>query len=157
MTAVDNRLRLIDPLHPPDETIGRLVNAALAADPMIPAEQITVTVHDGVVELSGEVSRGAERISAEEAVFDLPGVVDVRNRIVVADVPVQVEQIETTIREAFMSEATAAAAGITTRVEGGQVTLTGTTPTSHHRQLAERAAWNVMGVGEVHNEIQVGR
>ena len=85
---------------------------------MIPAEQITVTVHDGVVELSGEVSRGAERISAEEAAFDLPGVVDVRNRIVVADVPVQVEQIETTIREAFMSEATAAAAGITTRVEG---------------------------------------
>ena len=90
VTAVDNRLRLIDPLHPPDETIGRLVNAALAADPLIPAEQISVAVHDGVVELSGEVSRGAERIAAEEAVLDLPGVVDVRNRIVVTDVPVQV-------------------------------------------------------------------
>ena len=157
VTAVDNRLRLIDPLHPPDETIGRLVEAALATDSLIPAAQISVAVHGGIVELSGEVSRGADRIAAEAAVLDLPGVVDVRNRIAVVDVPVQVEQIETTIREAFMSEATAAAARIAAQVEGGQVTLTGTTSTSHHRQLAEQAALNVMGVSEVRNEIQLGR
>lgn len=157
VTAVDNRLRLIDPLHPSDEIIARLVDAAFAADPMIPAEQISVAVHDGIIDLSGEVSRGAERVAAEEAVLDLLGVVDVRNRIAVAQLPVQVDEIEATIREAFTAEAAAAAAKIAAQVNGGQVTLTGTTSTSHHRLLAERAAWNVMGVSEVRNEIQVGR
>ena len=157
VTAVDNRLRLIDPLHPSDEIIARLVDAAFAADPMIPAEQISVAVHDGIIDLSGEVSRGAERVAAEEVVLDLLGVVDMHNRIAVADLPVQVEQIETTIRDAFTAEADAAAARIAAQVNGGQVTLTGTTPTSHHRQLAERAALSVMGVSEVRNEIQLGR
>jgi osmotically-inducible protein OsmY len=157
VTAVDNRLRLIDPLHPSDEIIARLVDAAFAADPMIPAEQISVAVHDGIIDLSGEVSRGAERVAAEEVVLDLLGVVDMHNRIAVADLPVQVEQIETTIRDAFTAEADAAAARIDAQVNGGQVTLTGTTPTSHHRQLAERAALSVMGVSEVRNEIQLGR
>ena len=157
VSAVDNRLHLIEPLHPADETMVRLVEAALASDPVIPDERISVAVHDGIVELSGEVSRGAERVAAEAATLDLPGVVDVCNRIAVTNWPVQAEQIATTIREAFASEAAAAAARITAQVNGGRVKLTGTTPTSYHRQLAERAAWNVMGVSEVLNEIQVGR
>jgi enoyl-CoA hydratase/carnithine racemase len=136
---------------------GRLVDAAFAADPMIPAEQISGAVHDGIIDLSGEVSRGAERVAAEEVVLDLLGVVDVHNRIAVADLPVQVDEIEATIREAFTTEAAAAAAKIAAQVNGGRVTLTGTTPTPHYRLLAERVAWKVMGVSEVRNEIQVGR
>jgi osmotically-inducible protein OsmY len=157
VTAVDNRLRLIDPLRPADETIARLVADALAAEASIPAGQIGVAIHDGMVELSGEVNRGAERAAAEAAVVDLPGVVNVRNRITVANVAVPVDQIETTIREAFAAEAAAAAASITAHVNGGQVTLMGTTSTAHYRQLAERAAWGIVGVSEVRNEIALGR
>ena len=140
------RLRGVVLRHRPDPLCRRRLDRVVAADHV-----------DGVVELSGEVSRGAERVTAEAGVLGLPGVVDGRNRIMVADVPVQVEQIETTIREAFTAEVAAAAARITAQVKGGQVTLTGTTSTLHHRQLAERAALNVMGVSEVRNEIQFGR
>jgi osmotically-inducible protein OsmY len=156
VTAVNNQLRLIDPLRPSDAIIAEMVGAALAADPAIPAAQIDVAVNDGVIELSGEVSRGTERSAAEAAVVDLPGVVDVRNRIAVTELPVHAEQITDHIRQAFITEATEAATGIVAQVDGGEVTLTGTTPTAHHRQVAERATWNMAGVREVRNEIHVG-
>jgi osmotically-inducible protein OsmY len=153
--AVDSRLRLADPFRPGDETIARMADTALAADPAIPAAQIVVTVHDGIVELTGEVSRGAERMAAEAAIIDLPGVVDVRNHMTVTEAPVGAAQIVTTIEEAFVAEAHAAAVGIAAQVDGGRVTLTGTTPTPHHRQLAERAAWGIAGVSDVRNELRV--
>ena len=155
VTAVENRLRLIDPLLPGDETIAELVNAALTADPVIPAARLDVAVHDGIVELRGQVRSGAERVAAEDAVLDLPGVVDVRNRIVVAGPPAPAEQLESTIRDAFVAEAVEAASRIVARVDGDQVTLAGSVPTPHHRHLAERTAWSVSGVAEVRNEIRV--
>jgi osmotically-inducible protein OsmY len=155
VAAVDNRLHLADPLHPGDETLAKLIATALTADPAIPAGQIGVTVHDGIVELRGEVNRGAERSAVEAAVLDLPGVVDVHNRVTVSAAPVEAEQIATTIQDTFVAEARAAARGIVAQVDGDRVTLTGTTPTPHYRQLAERAAWSVAGVSEVRNEIRV--
>jgi osmotically-inducible protein OsmY len=156
VTAVNNQLRLIDPLRPSDEILAEMVETALAADPAIPAAQIGAAVHDGVIDLSGEVSRSAERLAAEEAVVDLPGVVDVRNRIAVTELPVHAKQIEDGIREAFIAEAAEAATRIVAQVDGAEVTLTGTTPTAHHRQVAERTTWNMAGVRDVRNEIHVG-
>lgn len=153
--AVDNRLRLADPLRPGDETLAALVAASLAGDPAIPAARIGIAVREGIVELSGEVSRGAERLAAEAAILDLPGVVDVRNQIAVVAPPVQPRQIETTISDAFAAEATAAAGKIVVQVDEGRVTLSGSVPDPHYRQLAERAAWNVAGVNEVRNEIRI--
>jgi osmotically-inducible protein OsmY len=154
--AVENRLRLIDPLHPGDEALSRLAASALAADPAIPAGQIRVAVHNGIIELSGEVQRGAERAAAEAAVLDLPGVVDVRNAISIAASPPPATGIESAIREAFLTDATKAAADIAVWMEGSLARLTGTVPTSDYRQLAEKAAWSVPGVDEVRNELRVG-
>jgi osmotically-inducible protein OsmY len=154
--AVEDRLRLIDPLHPDDETLLHLAASALAADPVIPAGQVGVAVRNGIVELSGEVQRGAERAAAEAAVLDLPGVIDVRNAITVVGSPPQAAGIESAIRETFVTEAAKAAAEIAVSLDGALATLTGTVPTPHYRQLAETVAWNVPGVSEVRNELRVG-
>jgi osmotically-inducible protein OsmY len=45
-----------------------------------------VAADDGVVTLSGTVSRRARRLAAQETALRVPGVRDVRNRIVIADV-----------------------------------------------------------------------
>jgi osmotically-inducible protein OsmY len=153
--AIDNRLQLSDPLRLDDQALARLAVVALEADPVIPAAQIVVAVQRGIVELRGDVERGAERLAAEAAVVDLPGVVDVHNLIVVAASPPSAADLTAAIQEAYVAEATAASARIAARVEGGRVTLTGTTPTPHFRQLAERAVWRVSGVGDVLNEIRV--
>jgi hypothetical protein len=47
----------------------------------VDASEIEVDVKDGVVTLSGTVSSRGERREAEDALFDVPGVVDVINQL----------------------------------------------------------------------------
>ena len=153
--AVDNALHLTDPFHPGDERIAALATAALASVPGIPAAAIDIVVINGVVKLRGDVERGEQRAAVAAAVLDLPGVVDVRNEITVGAPPANAGGVQGAIQEAFAADAAATAAQIMVRVEGASVTLTGTSPTAYHRQLAERAAWRVAGVTGVRNELAV--
>jgi osmotically-inducible protein OsmY len=155
VTAVENRLRVSDPLRLDDEGLAAVLMAALAEESIGVPDEVTVAVHDGVVELSGQVSSGRARLAAQEAAVDLPGVVDVQNRIVVTSSPVHAARVERAIRDAFAAAAADAAVGITVAVAGSRVALAGTAPTDHYRHLAEEAAWGVEGVGAVRNEIQV--
>lgn len=153
--AVDNRIDVRDPLAPDDGELARLAAAALAADPAVPADRIAVTVRDGIVELTGEVDRGSERAAAEAAVDDLPGTVDIRNRIAVKGPPASAEAIAAAIEEAFVAAARAAAAGIAVRVVEGRVTLSGTVRSLDEREMAERVAWRAAGITGVTDELRV--
>ncbi|HEX9819100.1 MAG TPA: cytidylate kinase family protein [Methylomirabilota bacterium] len=66
-----------------DRSLSALARAALLANPATRPRVIGVSVADGSVELTGRVETEAERRTAEEAVARIPGVVRVRNELVV--------------------------------------------------------------------------
>jgi cytidylate kinase len=66
-----------------DRSLLALAQAALRANPLTRPRTIGVAVAGGVVELSGRVDNEGERSAAESTVARIPGVVTVRNGIVV--------------------------------------------------------------------------
>jgi cytidylate kinase len=86
------RERLLDDRLAPTETsrralrersLGALARATLLANPITRPRTIGVSVIDGAVALTGRVETEGERRAAEEAVARIPGVVAVRNELVV--------------------------------------------------------------------------
>jgi hypothetical protein len=66
-----------------DGELRRLVRERLAEHRGLDAADITVTVHDRVVELDGRVGTEGERRVAERIVTDLVGLTEVENNLVV--------------------------------------------------------------------------
>jgi osmotically-inducible protein OsmY len=66
-----------------DSVITSKVKAALVADPVTKAREISVETFKGVVQLSGFVSTAAEKEKASEIARKVKGVTDVRNNIIV--------------------------------------------------------------------------
>jgi cytidylate kinase len=66
-----------------DRSLLATARAVLLANPTTRARPIGVTVADGIAELSGRVDTEDERQAAETAVKRIPGMVDVRNGLVV--------------------------------------------------------------------------
>jgi osmotically-inducible protein OsmY len=66
-----------------DSLITSKVKAALAADPVTKAREISVETFKGTVQLSGFVGTAAEKEKAGEIARKVKGVVDVKNNIVV--------------------------------------------------------------------------
>ena len=57
------------------------VNDRLTDDPWLDASEIAVSVADGVVTLSGAVATRADKRLADDLADDVPGVIDVDNRL----------------------------------------------------------------------------
>jgi hypothetical protein len=66
-----------------DRSLGALARAALLANPATRPHPIEVTAAENAVELTGRVDTEAARQAAEAAVARIPGVVTVRNRLLV--------------------------------------------------------------------------
>lgn len=66
-----------------DSVITSKVKAALVADPVTKAREISVETFKGVVQLSGFVSTAAEKEKASEIARKVKGVTEVRNNIIV--------------------------------------------------------------------------
>jgi cytidylate kinase len=66
-----------------DRSVLALAQAALRANPLTRTRALGVTVARGVVTLSGRVDDDAERNAAEAAVARIPGLISVRNGILV--------------------------------------------------------------------------
>jgi osmotically-inducible protein OsmY len=66
-----------------DSVITSKVKAALVADPVTKAREISVETFKGVVQLSGFVGTAAEKEKASEIARKVKGVTDVRNNIIV--------------------------------------------------------------------------
>ena len=64
-----------------DTVIGTRVKSALIGDDRVKARHINVDVFKGVVQLSGFVESEEQILAAEEIAADVPGVIDVKNRI----------------------------------------------------------------------------
>ena len=136
-----------------DEIAQRALNS-LAWDAMVPRDGVTVTVRNGVVTLSGQVSWQFERNAAEKAVRTLYGVVDVVDNIKLKTRP-QPTDVKSRIESALRRNAELDSDSIRVSVSDGTVTLDGTVDTWSARDTAEDAAWSAPGVRTVVDRLSV--
>jgi osmotically-inducible protein OsmY len=116
---------------PEDSTITANVKAKLAADPATPATAINVDTKDGVVTLTGTVASAAAKTKAEADAKAVEGVKSVANNLTVSAPPVTTAPAtsDTAIKSSVEANlAKAGITGVTVRVDGGVVYLTGKVP-----------------------------
>ena len=116
--------------------------------------QIKPVVKDGWVTLTGKVSFGFQRISAENAVRHLMGVKGITNNILVNS-PINVSDVKQKIEEAFKRHAMLGAKNIEVKVDSSTVTLKGHVHTWQEHDDATQAAWAAPGVASVENRLTV--
>lgn len=117
--------------------------------------RIGISVDDGVVTLDGRVPGLVRKRLAGAIAWRVAGVRDVVNGLAVEppedDGP---DQLEEAIREVLDGHPLFDDAQIKAGVFGDAVRLTGLVHSREARQAAEDAAWTVLGVDEVINEIE---
>lgn len=138
-----------------DHEIASAVRNALRWDVLVPDEQITSTVANGIVTLDGTVADWVQRSNAEHAVRRLTGVKGVANKITVKTPLVDPAAIRTQIIEALERQTEREARRIGVTVRDGVVTLTGRLRSWGERNAIERAAGYAPGVSRVEDKTVV--
>ncbi len=113
-----------------------------------------MTVEKGWVTLTGEVDWHYQKDVAAQDVHRLLGVTGVSNRITIKP-KVNVSNLSDDIMHALHRSWFFDPETISVSAEDGVVTLTGTVPSPHDRQVAAATAWAAPGVTDVVNEIEI--
>lgn len=144
-------------LRPTDDRLQQLVEAALAADPVVESFEIVVTVFEGNVRLNGAVDTEDERARAGSLAADINGVVEVENRITVEEPLVSPDRSDSEIRRDLVAEVEEAfpEASVDVTVEDGMATLTGAVATREARRRITEIAFRA-GALLVKNELTIG-
>jgi osmotically-inducible protein OsmY len=137
-----------------DHDLARSVARVLRAEPKVPCENLEVTVSRGVVTLEGRVDWPYQRTQAVLTVGELPGVERVEDRIRLTE-RVSRPDVRHGIEAALQREAARIARGIHLELNDNRVTLTGTVRNAKEKDDVERAAWQVKGVLDVRNRLDV--
>ncbi len=117
-------------------------------------ENIRPLVHEGRVALEGTVEWHYQRVTAEDAVRGVPGVVSVRNSIRILP-RVEAGAIKRQIEEAFRRNAQIDADDVSIEAEGGEVILRGEVRSWAEHDQAQRTAWSAPGVTNVRDELRI--
>jgi osmotically-inducible protein OsmY len=121
-------------------------------------DNIKVQSKDGMVTLSGTVSRDYHKFLAQETVSELPGVKSVLNQLtVVGEQPTDNSDawITMKVKTALTFHKHVSASDTEVNTQNGVVTLSGQTNTEAMKQLTGEYAKDVEGVTEVRNELTV--
>ena len=137
----------------PDAEVAESVVNALRWHVWVPSH-VSAVIENGWVTLTGEVTWGFQRLSAEDAIRFQVGVKGVTNHITLKPA-VQPSEIKSVIEKALKRNAEIDAEHIQVSTAGGKVTLAGTVNSWNERQEACSAAWNAPGVTGVANELIV--
>jgi osmotically-inducible protein OsmY len=138
-----------------DDSIRDDVLSELTRDPRITSTEITVTVKDAVVMLSGFVSSYWEKDEAENATKRIHGVRAVANDIRVRPTALRTDpEIARDAVCALESHVGIPAESIKATVEDGWVTLEGTVDWPYQKILAESAVKSLRGVVGIINNIE---
>lgn len=139
-----------------DSELRRDVERELEWEPGVDERRIGVSVIDGVVTLTGQVSSYAERWKAERTVERVTGVRGIANDLEV--IPTG-EHSDTDVARAAVDalkwDSTVPSDRIKVKVDKGWVTLTGEANWDFQRRAAERAVRNLTGVTGLTNLITV--
>ncbi len=138
------------PAYRPDDELERDVEDALQREELLRvlALPVRVRVQDGVVVLRGHVHNRALAARAEEVVRAVPGVLEVRNDLVVDH-----ELLQQVVASLQADAHTRQLAGYYLRVRDGVVELSGTAPSLEAARALERAIARVPGVRGVANHL----
>jgi osmotically-inducible protein OsmY len=138
-----------------DTDIAKAAATAVEANSLLPVGAIDITVNNGKVTLTGQVSWEYQRTSALNTVQNIAGVRDVLNLLTIEQPSISPVEIKSGIERALVRAAELDADHIHVRGEDGHVWLTGTVHTWAAKQAAADAAWRAKGVTRVTNEIEV--
>jgi osmotically-inducible protein OsmY len=139
--------------------LQRRLKHALRWNPGIDANRVAISV-DGVgrVTLEGSVPTYADRCSVEEAVKSVPGVAGVRNRVevrlTIADYRTDAA-LERILSDLFEFLARMPPERPRAMVVNGWVTIEGSVPWAHQKQLIEKAVREIAGVKGITNRLIV--
>lgn len=128
--------------------------SAIEHNSVIPRDQVKVVVCDGQVTLEGEVREQYQKVEAENTVSRVLGVKGVTNNISVKpqvkpwDVIMEIERI-------YQHMAMHHARNIHVEIKDGKVILSGTVRAWIEKSGAEEAAYEVPGVKEVENRLEI--
>ncbi len=135
----------------PDNEIKQNIESALLFDPATDSYEINVRANNGIVTLTGTVSSWAEKQLAGNVVKGVRGVRRVINNISIDFAEERLDsEIKAEIEKRIESDPYLEAALVNTRVDNGQVTLTGTVGSAAERLIAYNKSW-VNGVQAVDN------
>lgn len=141
-----------------DLLIQQRVIDELAFEPSVNAAHIGVSVHTGVVTLSGHVASYVEKFAAERAARRVKGVSAVAQDLEVrlpSDRKTADDEIAARTVQILHWDALLPDNRIQVKVERGTVTLTGEVDWNYQREDAEYVAARLSGVKAVINEIRV--
>jgi osmotically-inducible protein OsmY len=120
---------------------------------------ISIRIKDGRATLEGEVERYSERREAERAISTLPGIKQVINRIRIRPsgerVSTSADDIRKRITDHFVRLAELDARGIRVQLRDARIVLEGTVHSVIEASQAEDLAWNIPGIVEVENRLEV--
>jgi len=137
-----------------DTDIAEAAANALRWNVSLSGTDIKPVVKDGWVSLSGQVSWGFQRITAEVSVRNLMGVRGVSNEITVKST-VKASDVKQKIEDAFKRHAVLDAKDIQVVVHNATVTLNGHVHSWQEREDATLAAWAAPGVNTVDNRLAI--
>ncbi|MEO6005133.1 MAG: BON domain-containing protein [Opitutus sp.] len=120
-------------------------------------DNVKVKAHDGVVTLSGTVQDKDDKALAVDTVENLPGVVSVKNEIVVKSTYPEHSDgwMALKIRSRLLVKGNVSATSTKVAVKDGVATLTGTADTMAQKELTTAYAKDIDGIKSVKNDIVV--
>ncbi len=141
-----------------DMKLQQWVMDELAFEPRVDAAHIGVSVHNGVVTLSGRVGTFAEKFAAEEVARRIKGVTAVAQELEVhlpSDKKTDDDEIAERAVRMLNWDVLIPADRITVKVERGYVTLGGEVEWHYQRAEAEADIRKLSGVKAVINDVRV--
>jgi VCBS repeat-containing protein len=140
-----------------DEQLQADVEQELRWEPSVRAEQIGVSVKDGVVELDGHVDNYFEKWAAERAAMRVLNAKAVASEIKI-EMPSASIRTDADIARAAMNHLEwnySVPATVKVQVSDGRLTLRGAAEWQYQKEEAERAVRSLRGVKWISNEITV--
>ena len=155
---VDNNM-VIDEPRPliADQVILEEIIDQLEWDTRVEADQVLVTVKDGEVTLSGHVDSFREKQAAEDDAWQVAGVRELNNELVIRTVEETVTDttIEGSIENTILQSSGLEAEDVVIESQNRVVTLTGTVDAYWKKERLGTAASNILAVEGVENKIVV--